>query len=206
MAHIYYLWARTSQDSATQKARAAQAEQFYAIALEGKPYRVKLWNEWANFRAEFGDFQGSRQKIDTAFKIDSTYAATYQLSAQLYLDDAEKQSDSTKRAELLNKAIKDLTTEVDMMNRRRQNPFSVLLQLGDVYTLSQQYAQARDAYLQAEKIGLNNDQWQAYQKLAAVSGKLNDISAQREYLKQAIAVAPVDETSALRKELDAIKP
>jgi tetratricopeptide (TPR) repeat protein len=206
MAHIYRLWARASSDPVMRESRAAQSEQFYADALEGKPYRVKLWVEWADLRDEFGDPQGARQKIDIALKMDDTYAPAYELSARLYLTDAEKQNDPLKRAELLNKAAKDLTAEIEMMNRREENPSLVLMQLGDLYTRLQQYDKAREAYLQAEKLDLGHSQWQVYRNLAEVSGKLNDIAAQREYLKQAIASAPAEESQSLQAILDAIKP
>lgn len=206
MAHIYRLWAAASLDPATRRERVAQSERFYAEALEGKPYRVKLWVEWADLREEFGDLQGARQKIDIAIKIDNTYAPAYRLSADLYLNESDKQSDPTKRAELLNMAAKDLAAGIEMMNRRSENPSFALLQLGDVYTRLQQYDQAREAYLQAEKLGLGDSQWKVYQKLAEVSGKMDNPASQREYLKQAIAIAPAEEISALQTALNLLNP
>jgi tetratricopeptide (TPR) repeat protein len=206
MAHIYTVWARVSPEPVARQERLAQAEQFYAQALEGKPYRVKLWVEWAGFREEFGDLQGSRQRIDAALKIDNTYTPAYAFSADLYLKESENQDDPAKRAELWGKAVKDLTTAIEIMNRSNQNPSLMLLQLGDVRLRLQKYDQAREAYLQAERLGLGDSQWQAYQKLAEVSGRMNDIAAQREYLKQAIAVAPAIETPALQAALDSLKP
>jgi hypothetical protein len=90
MAHINRTWAGLSQSLASREARVAQAEQFYAYMLNDKPYRVKLWVEWADFRREIGDLQGARQRIDTALKIDNTYAPANQFSTDLYLSESQK--------------------------------------------------------------------------------------------------------------------
>ncbi|MBI5353123.1 MAG: O-antigen ligase family protein [Chloroflexi bacterium] len=206
MARINRVWARLSQDSSTRSIRIAQAEQYYAYILEGKPYRVKLWVEWADFRAEFGDYQGAQEKFDEALQIDDTYAPLYLYSANMYMNQAEQQSDPVKRAELFNKALKDVKVGIEMLDRRGENPSLAFFQLGNIYTSLQQYEQARDAYLQADKFGAGDYQWEVYKNLADVSGRLNDISAQREYLQKAIAIAPAGEINALQSELNAINP
>jgi hypothetical protein len=207
MAHINRTWARVlTQDVAAREARIDRAERYYADMLEGKPYRVKLWVEWAEFRDEIGDTQGARQRIDAALKIDNAYAPAYSLSVKLYTAEADKLDDPAKRGALLGKAVAELTAKIEALNRRGENPSSALLQLGDLYVRLQLYDQAREAYLQAERIGLGDSQWKVYQKLAEVSGMMSDVAAQRDYFQKAIAIAPAEETSGLQAALDALTP
>jgi tetratricopeptide (TPR) repeat protein len=205
MAKVNRVWARITPDPAARKVRIDQAEKFYADFLESRPYRVKLWVEWADFRAEFDDMQGARQKVDAALKIDKTYTLAYMVSANLYLKAADKQESPAKRAELWKLALTDLQMQIQT-TRSEDNPAFAWLQLGDVHVLLQQDEQARDAYLQAEQLGLGNFQWEVYKKLAEVSGRLNDTAAQRGYLQQAIAAAPAEEVAGLQSVLDSLKP
>jgi tetratricopeptide (TPR) repeat protein len=120
--------------------------------------------------------------------------------------ESDQQDDPSKRAELLDKAAKDLETAIEMMKRRNENPSSVLLQLGDAYVRLQQFDRAHDAYLQAEQFGLGDNQWQVYQKIADIYGKRNDIAAQRDYLQKAISLAPEDQKASLQVALDLLEP
>ena len=207
LAHVNRLWARAfSQEPAAQKERLAQAEQYYAYALAGRPYRVKLWVEWADFRLEFGDLQGARQKIDAALKIDAAYAPAYLLSANLYVTGAQKQNDAAKRTELLDLAANDVTNAVEILTRRGENLSPAYLRLGDIQSALGRYEQARDSYLQAGQLGAGNSLWEVYRNLAGVSGRLNNIPSQRTYLEQAISVAPALEIPGLQAILDALKP
>ncbi len=206
MARINRLWARLSQDSSTRSTHIAQAEQYYAYVLEGKPYRVKLWVEWADFLAEFGDYQGAQEKFDAALQIDDTYAPIYMYSANMYMNQAEQHTDTAKRAKLFNKALENVKVGIELLNRRAENTSLAFLQLGNIYSSLKQYVQARDAYLQADQLGAGDYQWEVYKNLADVSGRLNDIPAQRGYLQKAIANAPAGEINALQTEINAINP
>jgi O-antigen ligase len=205
MAKINRVWARSLTDPASRKTYISQAEKFYADFLESRPYRVRLWVEWADFRVEFGDAQGARQKVDTAIKVDPTYPLAYLLSSQLYLKEADKQTDPAKRAELWKLALTDLQMQIQT-TRSEDNPAFAWLDIGDVYVLLQQYGQAREAYLQAQRLGLGDYQWESYKKLAEVAGKTNDTTAQRIYLQQAISLAPIEEIAGLQKVLDSLRP
>jgi len=206
MARVNRLWARLSQDPATRDIRIAQAEQYYADILEGKPYRVKLWVEWADFQAEFGNYQAAQEKFDTAMQIDDTYAPLYLYSANMYMNQAEQQSDPSGRAGLFNKALKEVKVGIEMLDRRGENASLAFLQLGNIYFSLQQYESARESYLRSVQLGAGDYEWEVYKSLADTSGKLNDPTAQREYLQKAIAVAPEEEIDALQSELNAIKP
>ena len=207
LAHINRLWAKSlSQNPAAQKERLAQAERYYASALDGRPYRVKLWVDWADFHLETGDLQGARQKVDAALKIDDTYAPAYLLSANVYLTGAQKQTDPSRRTELLDLAAKDVATAIEMLARRGGNPSPAYLQLGNIQSAQGRYEQARDSYLQAGQLGAGSSLWEVYRNLAEVSGRLNDAPSRRTFLEKAIRVAPALEVPGLQAQLDALTP
>ena len=201
MANINRLWARVSQDPTI---RLTQADQYYEDVLDGRPYRVKLWVEWADFHAEFGDYEGAQQRFNTALEIDPTYAPVYLYTANMYMNQAEQQSDLNKRAEFMNKALQDVNLGIEMKNKRGENPSLAFLQLGRVYASLQQYDQARDAFMQAASFGAGDYQWEVYLSLSNVFESLNDVPSQRKYLQQAIAIAPPDVKPTLQIELDAL--
>jgi tetratricopeptide (TPR) repeat protein len=206
LARINKMMGAMMQDDGQRSARYYLANSFYASALSIKPTRPDYWMEWANLLIQIGDTKGAREKIDKAIAVDNTYEPPYEVSAQLYMTEANGQANPEVRVKLFEKAIQTYQDEAELLVRRGGNPAFVLVEIGKIQENLQRYEEARTTVSQIAELGIGEYQWEIYKKLAELSDMLNDVAAQREYLKQAIAIAPAQEVQSLQAELDLLKP
>ena len=206
LARFYRQWGGLTSNPGLRSIRFIEANRYFAAALDGRPNRVELWLDWAELRFQMGDLQDARRKIDAALATDNSFAPLHSFSGKLYFAEAEIQDDPSIRTQLLQKAILEFQIQIGLLEKKGENTALALFDLGNVYTALGQYEQARTAYSQAVQMNLGPYQWMVYQKLAEISGKLNESLAQREYLKQAIAVAPTDQVPPLQEQLEALAP
>lgn len=203
-AHIRMADFANSPDDQTSELR--MASQMFATAVTIKPGQVDYRGEWAELLLLQKDPSGAQQTVEKALSIDPTYEPLHYTAGKVYASLAEAQPEGDLRNQLLHKSLDEFQTDAKMLTTSGGNPAQTLIDVVRMQEALAQYEAARQTCLQIIDLGIGADQWQVYQKLSELSGKLNDVGAQIDYLKKAIAIAPPDKLSALEDSLNKIKP
>jgi tetratricopeptide (TPR) repeat protein len=203
-AHLQLgLLAQTSAERGTQYLIASS---LYSNAVAIKSTRADYWNGWANLLLNMGDYRDAQQKIEKALSIDSTYEPLYYTAGNIFGASAENESSPDLRKQYFEQALNAFQAEAAMLEKAGEDPVPSLMDVARIQETLSLYDQSRLTYLEILKLGVATDQWRVYQKLADLSGKLQDANAQRDYLKQAIGIAPTGEIATLQAELEKLNP
>jgi tetratricopeptide (TPR) repeat protein len=212
LANVYRKWGDSTMDAGIKASRYSKTEYYYSTAVKMSPMRTDIWLEWAEFRFQMNDFSGAHEKIDHAISMEPTYPPAYSLSGKLYFFEAENQSDPSKRKALFEIALENFKQQIKWRSSTDteqrfigQAPVGfAYFDLGNTYAQLGKFELAIEAYLTALETGADEYHFDIYKQIANAYGALGDLSAQLNYLRKAIIIAPQDEKTVLQAQLDAL--
>jgi len=204
LARFYRLGGEISSDPAQKNLRFNKANSYFASGLAASPARVDYWLDWADFLAASGDLQGAYARVNDALAMDPKSDQAYQFLGNLAVYQASTQVDAVASTIFYMKAVQAFQTQADLITARGDKPSKALLAVAQVFEKMEQFSNARENYLRAATLGIGENEWLVYKKLADLSARLNDVSARRDYLQKAHDLAPQDQKPALQEELDGL--
>lgn len=198
LARLNRQWAILSGTPEAVAERATKSDQFYVQATTLSPNNVGLWNEWALVKFQLlSDGVGALEKLNHSVELDDTFDQTYQYLGDYYAWEAARQTDEAARQPLYAKAIAAYQQGVERAQTRATSLLGIRIGLAQVYQNTLQIPLAIQEYLKVAELNAGASQWQVFRVLGVLFQQSGDNAQARNYLQQAIALAPEAEKANL---------
>ena len=142
---MYMRWMSLESDPDRRQQRAQQAVENFEIATTLSPHNVLIWNLWASFYLNTGNFELAHEKVAHSLELDPEFDETWILQGNIYAT----QNLITETIGAYGQALE--------INPRRTD---VMLRLGNIHAMQGRTADAISAYEQALEVNPNlTDGW-----------------------------------------------
>ena len=142
---MYMRWMSLTSDPEQRQKLAEQAAENFEIATTLSPHNVLIWNLWASFYLNTGNFELAHDKVAHSLELDPDFDETWILQGNIYAT----QNRITETVEAYERAIE--------INPRRTD---VMLRLGNIYATQNHITDAIGIYEQALEVNPNlTDAW-----------------------------------------------
>ena len=173
LARLHSRWAQTNPASQDFEFHIEQAEGYYLSALDLSPNNSVIWNEYAQLYLGLrGDCEGAIEIFEGSLTVDPYYGETYVRAADTYATCAEQLDEADLQRAYYQSAIENyrLGLNPPLSRRPNENP-AILLQIGQLHRLLEQWDEAMAAFDEALPLANNavpdwNIQFQRAQVLA----------------------------------------
>lgn len=207
LARVYQTWWQTATDAAERQALADRTGHYYDAASRLSPRNALIWNHWAQFLANLGEFELAQQKLDRSFELDIEFGETWILQAAVFasqnlitetigayqqalalqpdqVDVLIRLGDAYRYQGLITDAIEVYGQALDL----NPNYVDAWLTLGDTYMGQNRLEEAALAYERA--LALNSSQPRVWRVLASVYIQLNRAGEAISALQRVLELDP----------------
>jgi tetratricopeptide (TPR) repeat protein len=209
LARLYSTWSELIDDPAEQTAKAQQASDYYAQAVNLSPNNSRLLGEWAfSLFSQLEQHDEAYRIIKRALTIDPKYDWLHGLLGEYYFNLAESlPGDSQEKKEFYIQALDsyqknfDFSSVSDVVSRYRVmlSIARVLSRLGDSHQSIIAYQKALDLY------PASSDKWRIHEVIARLFVQIGDKENALQNARQSLEFAPDEYKKQIELFIDEIE-